>query len=450
MVSGISGWQRTVVFAFLATTWVVVQGCSQEPAETLTIGFSNDLNGELRSCGCLVKDLGGLGRRATMVEIVRDSTENFLLVDAGDFFGKELNYGKEKADVTMKSMAWMEYDAVVVGEKDFGFGVDYVVKRTKEIGLPVITANLYDAITDTLLFPPSWVVEFASGLEVGLIGVLSDGLKLPPQVPAGRIRITDPVQAVKREVEELRDQVDLVIVVAHVIRREAQTIATEVPEVDVVVFGHEGRTTGKGKTRRFGNAFLLQGPSKGLFMGVAFAVLDGNDGIRRLSKFQTPLSKDLEDHEAIAKLFRSYDMSVAAKERSGIPAAVLEARAGLKKPFAGSDACRECHETEYTIWKQSTHAEAFAILERRSRQFDRDCIPCHTTGFYKRGGFEHVTVTPELVDVGCESCHGNGHDHVDDPETHFEDEPRETCRKCHNADQTPDFDFDTFWAQIQH
>jgi hypothetical protein len=444
------GWHRWVLFSFAFTIWIAIGGCSQEPPETLTIAFSNDLRGEIRSCGCPANDFGGLGRRATLLEIVRDSTDHFLLVDAGDFFGVELNYGKEKADVTMKSMAWMGYDAVVIGEKDFGFGVDYIVRRTQEIGLPVVVANVYDAVADTLLFPPSWVVEYASGLSVGLIGVMGNGLKLPPQVPEGVIRITEPIDAIKRELEEIRDRVEYVVVVAHLSRREAQAIATDVPEVDLVVFGHEGRPSGKGKSRRFGNAFLLQSPGKGLYLGVAFAVLDGDGGIRKINRFQHPLSKDYEDHEAVAKLFRSYDMNVAAKEKSDIPSALFDARAGLKKPFAGSEACRECHETEYAVWKQSKHAEAFAILEGRARQYDRDCIPCHTTGFYKRGGFEHVTVTPELVDVGCESCHGNGHDHESDPGTLFTDTAGETCRECHNDAQSPNFDFDAAWDRIRH
>lgn len=446
----VHGWHRTVLFSFAVAIWVAVAGCSQEPPETLTVVFSNDLRGEIRSCGCPANDFGGLGRRATLLETVRDSTDNFLLVDAGDFFGVELNYGKEKADVTMKSMAWMGYDAVVLGEKDLGFGVDYIVRRTQEIGLPVMVANLYDARADTLLFPPSWVVDYPSGLRVGLIGVMGNRLKLPPQVPEGTIRISNPVEAVKRELDEIREEADYVVVVAHASRREAHAIATYVPEVDVVAYGHEGRPSGKGRNRRVKNAFLLQSPADGLFLGVAFAVLDGGGGIRALSEYQHPLSKDYPDHEAIAKLFRSYDMHVAAKEKSSIPPAVFGARAGLKKPYAGSEACRECHEAEFTAWKQSKHAEAFATLEGRERHYDRDCIPCHTTGFYRRGGFEHVTVTPELVDVGCESCHGNGHDHVNDPDAPFEEAAAETCRECHNDDQSPNFDFDAFWDRIRH
>lgn len=443
-------YRRFLLLIALVVVWRVSAGCSHEPSETLTIAFSNDMNGEIRSCGCAADDFGGLGRRATLLNIVRDSTENFVLLDAGDFFGRELNYGKEKADVTMKSMVLMGYDGVVLGEKEFGFGVDYIVKRAGEIGLPVLVANLYDAATDSLLFPPSWVVNFASGLNVGLIGVVGARLKMPPQVPQGRLRFGDPKQAVEREIEELGDEVDIIVVLAHMPRGEAWKIVSDIPDVDLVVSGHEGKPMRT--TRRVGNGFILQNSSKGLYMGVAFAVLEKDRrGIRNLTNQFLPLSQIYQDDEAIFKLFRAYDMSVAAKEKSAIPAAIFEARAGLKKPFAGSEACRDCHETEYEIWKSSEHAKAFAILEERSRQYDRDCTPCHTTGFYARGGFERLTVTPQLVDVGCEACHGNGHDHVLDPDAaNTPDDAAESCRACHNAEQSPDFDFDTRWAHIQH
>jgi 2',3'-cyclic-nucleotide 2'-phosphodiesterase (5'-nucleotidase family) len=423
-------------------------GCSKEQSETLTVVYSNDLKGVIRSCGCPVNDFGGLGRRATFVDITRDSTKNFLLIDAGDFFGAELNYGNEKADVTMKSMAFMGYDAVVLGEKDMGFGVDYIVKRSREVGLPVLVANLFDAAGDSLLFPPSWTVEYPSGLVAGLIGVMGNQLKLPPQVKKGSIRIGDPVQAIRREIKALGDQVDLVVVVAHLTRREAQTIAQEVPEVDLVVFGHEGRPMRT--VRRFGNAFVLQVADEGRYMGIAFAVLDGEGGIRKLDSYFPPMSKEYEDHEAIGKLFRAYDMNVAAKEKSTLSGAVVEARAGLKKPFAGSAACGECHEAEHAVWEESKHAHAFEILVGESREYDRDCIPCHTTGFFKRGGFEHLAVTPDLIDIGCESCHGNGHDHIQDPDTATDGDARAACGHCHTPEQDADFDFGPHWERIQH
>jgi hypothetical protein len=438
---------RALWFPVLLAAWSFIGGCSQEPPRTLTIAYSNNLNGEIRSCGCASKDEGGQGRRATLVNVARDSTENFLLVDAGDFFGREVNYGREKAELTMKTMSLMGYHGIAVGDNEFGFGLDYITRRVDEIGLPVLAANVYNE-SDSLLFPASWTINYDSGLTVGLIGVFGNGLKLPPQLKKGQIRITDPLQAVRREVAAISDEVDLIVVIAHAYKRDGLRIAKEVPEVDLVFMGHDGKPMRK--IRRVGNAFLLEIPEGGRRMGLAFAVLDNKKGIKRLDNQIVPLSDYFEDDEGIAKLFRAYDLNVATKERSSLPPAVFAARNGLKKPFTASEACRDCHEEAFAVWAESRHATAFDILETQSRQYDRDCIPCHTTGFYKRGGFEHLAVTPELIHVGCESCHGNGHDHIKDPDTPMDADAMGVCVDCHNQKMSPEFDAESYWDKIRH
>lgn len=432
-----------------ATAVAVVAACSSSnDPETLILAYSNDMNGEIRSCGCAAKDFGGLGRRATFVNMLRDSTGSLLLVDGGDMFGTKLNYGKEKADLTLKSMSLMEYDGIVVGETEFGFGVDFIVRRTQELHTPVVLANLYYGETDTLLFPPSRVVKKGNGIQVGLIGVMSRGIKFPPQVEQGRLRVTDPVEAVLREIEALGDDVDLIVVLAHMQRKAAQALAIAVPEVDLIVHGHEGRAVRR--IRKHGNAYVLQVADRGRYLGAATVTLSPDRTIASLTSHVTALDKWLDDDEAVSQLFRAYDMRVAAKEKSNIPPGLFEARLGLKKPFAGSQPCQPCHLEVFDQWSGTPHAHAMEVLLSQSREYDRDCTPCHTTGFYKRGGFESFSVTPDLINVGCEACHGNGHDHVLDPKVKTDADAARTCRGCHTVDQTPDFVFETFWERIKH
>jgi DnaJ-class molecular chaperone len=52
--------------------------------------------------------------------------------------------------------------------------------------------------------------------------------------------------------------------------------------------------------------------------------------------------------------------------------------------------------------------------------------------------------------VQCEACHGNGSAHAIDPKIKTDTVAQSTCRSCHTAEQTPDFDFAKFWARIDH
>lgn len=429
---------------------VAIAACTREEPKPrgLTIAFSNDMQGEIRSCGCAANDFGGLGRRATFLSAVRDTSQDMLLLEGGDFFGAGLNYGREKAELTMRSMALMGYDGVVPGETEFGFGLEFIATRSRELGLPMLAANVFAADTDSLVFPATRRLTLPSGLEVGLIGALSTRVRIPPQVKPGELRVEDPGPIIQSLTAQLRPEVDLVVVLGHLSRGEATRIAQQNHDIDLIVYGHEGKPMRK--TRRFGKAYLLQVSEEGRYMGIAYATIGADNRIASLQPDVVALSKAFTDDEAIEKLFRSYDLNIAAKEKSKLPVGVTRNRDELETRFVGADACQSCHEDIYTQWSGTAHASAFEILEHESREYDRDCTPCHTTGFYKLGGFEHLSVTPELVDVQCEACHGNGAAHVEDPDVKTDTDARSTCRQCHNAQQTPDFEFEAFWERIKH
>lgn len=73
------------------------------------------------------------------------------------------------------------------------------------------------------------------------------------------------------------------------------------------------------------------------------------------------------------------------------------------EPFAGPQACAECHADEYAAWKGSVHARAlsdkFTTIWKSGGEKPL-CLECHTTGHDNgRRTYQHAGVT-------CESCHG--------------------------------------------
>ncbi len=106
------------------------------------------------------------------------------------------------------------------------------------------------------------------------------------------------------------------------------------------------------------------------------------------------------------------DRKLAKLEELGRP---RDAVLPVDARFVGSAACRDCHAAEYETWAASPHARAVGSLEMKGKAGDDDCLACHTTGFGKDGGFPAggaAASHPDLVGVGCESCHGPGSAHV--------------------------------------
>lgn len=81
-------------------------------------------------------------------------------------------------------------------------------------------------------------------------------------------------------------------------------------------------------------------------------------------------------------------------------------------PYAGSKACGGCHAEQYERFtshsKKSVSWSSVAIMASDLKPFELEqCYGCHTTG-HGQGGFVSIEQTPQLADVGCETCHGPG------------------------------------------
>ena len=100
--------RKTSIMLMLVAAVMMSSGCDggkdgQGGAESasVTILFSSDMLGKIRSCGCTVEDSGGLGRRATYTGEVRGGTREVLVLDAGDAFSLDLSFTKKEAELTM-------------------------------------------------------------------------------------------------------------------------------------------------------------------------------------------------------------------------------------------------------------------------------------------------------------------------------------------------------------
>ncbi|GBD34911.1 Cytochrome c-554 [bacterium HR36] len=140
--------------------------------------------------------------------------------------------------------------------------------------------------------------------------------------------------------------------------------------------------------------------------------------------------------------------------------------------FVGAAACAECHRSACQVWNNSKHSQAYAalakygqphiVLQRNGRsvtigrQYDPECLICHTTGFEYKTGFRSETETPHLLANGCENCHGPASLHVQFPKEAKYWQPLQRkasanlCISCHDSENDPHFDFAKYWPKIMH
>lgn len=172
-----------------------------------------------------------------------------LLLDAGDWWQGTPEGSLSKGDVMAEYFNALGYDAVVVGNHEYDAGQDELKRLIPRIEAPVLSANTRDAKTGARVkWVKPWIVKSVGGVKFGVFGLTTTGMRrlaFPQNIAGLQFR---------REVDEARDCVaelkkqgaQVIIALTHVgFEQEGrgkfegdQTIAREVPGIDLIVGGH--------------------------------------------------------------------------------------------------------------------------------------------------------------------------------------------------------------------
>jgi 5'-nucleotidase / UDP-sugar diphosphatase len=282
-----------------------------KPAD-VTFLFSSDLLGKVRSCGCVVKDMGGLPRRATYVDGVRASVDNLVMVDAGDAFGPELDYTQKEADLTFESFTVMGLDVFTPGETDFVFGLPFLQELAKRVTFDVVAANLVDPKTGQPVFGKAYTIkELKGGLRVGITGIVDEGIRFPTYIDATGFKVLPAAETLKRLMPELKEKADFLVLLSHAGVDRSKAIASEVPGFNLVVVGH-GEPIIK-DLEKSGGATMLATGGVGQFIGRIDLGLSGAGSIDKGQMNLVPIEDTIKLSSGITELFKKYGVALTDK-----------------------------------------------------------------------------------------------------------------------------------------
>lgn len=199
----------------------------------LLILHTNDVHDHLRP-GYI--GIGGLPYVSGFVREVRSRRDDVLLLDAGDVLEKgDLLAYRTHGAATFDAMGRIGYDAVTLGNHDLDFGVEHLKRLQTYLGQPLLLLNLMDREGQPY-FEPSRVVE-VNGVKVGIIGMLA-----PRGKHVGGLDHEASGLALAAEAERLKQDVHLVVALAHQGSKPVQEWARMAAAVDVFVAGHHHET----------------------------------------------------------------------------------------------------------------------------------------------------------------------------------------------------------------
>lgn len=221
---------------------------AQDDDTHLVILHTNDTHSRIDPFpmdGGRFEGLGGVARRATLVDRVRGEHPNVLLLDSGDIFQGTPYFNFFKGEIEFQAMSAMRYDVATIGNHDFDNGVEGLAAMMPHADFQFVSANYDVSASPLAAHVRPWTIREVGGVRVGIfgLGIAFEGLVLE-QLHQG-VRHTDPYAAARRCVTELRAEgCSLVICLSHLGYRYRSDdpcdtlLAQEVDGIDLILGGH--------------------------------------------------------------------------------------------------------------------------------------------------------------------------------------------------------------------
>jgi len=223
------------------------------PAKTtkITILHTNDVHSHIDPFGPedgRNANKGGIARRASLIESIRNENPNTLLLDAGDIFQGTPYFNYYGGELEFKLMSKLKYDASTIGNHDFDNGIDGLYAQLPHAEFQFLSAN-YDfsnTVMNTHVKP--YTTFKKDGIKIGVfgLGIELDGLVDPAMYK--ETKYLDPIEITQDMTRILKEdeQCDLIICLSHLgynyINNENKMgdlkLAESTKNIDLIIGGH--------------------------------------------------------------------------------------------------------------------------------------------------------------------------------------------------------------------
>lgn len=183
--------------------------------------------------------IGGSSRLKTLIDGVRATTDNVVLLDGGDQFQGTLFFNLFKSQVLALMMNELGYDAMTIGNHEFDDGPVELGIMAASLDFPIVSTNLDVSAEPALMGRiPSHAILDVGGEQIGILGATTEDLH-DISSPGPKVVVKNTVAALQAEVDLLASQgIDKIILLSHLGYDVDQDIAAAVSGIDVIVGGH--------------------------------------------------------------------------------------------------------------------------------------------------------------------------------------------------------------------
>ncbi|MFW6410252.1 MAG: bifunctional metallophosphatase/5'-nucleotidase [Halanaerobiales bacterium] len=198
-------------------------------------------------------DARGLAKVNTLFQDIKKDKENVLFLDSGDTIqGSSLaELFKERKDLphpVISAMNKMGYDAMVLGNHEFNFGVKTLVEIMEEADFPVLSANITYREDDRPFTTP-YVIKEVEGVRIGILGLTTPNIPRWEGDKVKDLSFAGMTETAERYVKDMKKEgTDVIIALAHAGLEgrnhpaggdKIRKVAENIPEIEVILTGHD-------------------------------------------------------------------------------------------------------------------------------------------------------------------------------------------------------------------
>ncbi|MDO4707622.1 MAG: 5'-nucleotidase C-terminal domain-containing protein [Porphyromonadaceae bacterium] len=293
---------RQILSAAAFVAALVLPSCSPVGEETISLRIihTTDVHGNLLPTDDINERpaTGGMARLYTLMQEIRGSEPNVLLLDAGDFLqGEPITYYSnyvDKPHIVADAMNLLGYDAATIGNHDIEPGHEVYDRFVERAKFPVLAANAIREINGEPYFEPYKVFE-RGGARIAVVGFITPAIPqwLPHKLWEG-MHFDDIVESARVWIPQVQkvEKPDLIIAMIHsglkndndqYLENAGQILAEAVPGIDIILMGHDHRQSNLWVKRGETDSVLLINPANHLdFVGdIRVTLHKSKGGVRK-------------------------------------------------------------------------------------------------------------------------------------------------------------------------
>ncbi len=243
--------QNTVAGTALLAGGMSLSSFSDASKRHLTVLHTNDVHSHVDPFPATDPrnpNMGGVARRAALIENIRIENSNVLLLDAGDIFQGTPYFNYYGGEIEFKLMSMMKYDAATLGNHDFDNGIEGFYSQLPHATFDFVSANYDFSKTALAGLVKPYKVYNKGGIKVGVFGL---GIELAGLVDPLMYKETvylDPVEISQDIIKQLKEveKCDIIIALSHLgykYSNDEQKIsdvklAALTKDIDLIIGGH--------------------------------------------------------------------------------------------------------------------------------------------------------------------------------------------------------------------